>query len=91
MMIGVAMAATHIHPSERSTALAPALGVAKLDWGRQLRDIPLNVGKGEIVCMPLLCGRGPKTRSQRTRHGIFQGAAASARFLVSRASTSTAR
>ncbi len=60
MMIGRDV--SHAYPVKpaRRAALEPALTVSKLNWGRELNDIDLTVGKGEIVGLGGLDGQGQR-------------------------------
>ena len=47
-------------PKRKATLLGPALSVSRLSWGRELSDISLTVGKGEIVGLGGLDGQGQR-------------------------------
>ncbi|HRC88180.1 MAG TPA: hypothetical protein PK413_21545, partial [Thermoanaerobaculia bacterium] len=60
MMIGRDV--SHAYPDKpvRKDKPAPALSVRNLSWGRELTDISLGVGKGEIVGLGGLDGQGQR-------------------------------
>ena len=60
MMIGRDVSHAYPQKPARTAALAPALAVNKLSWGRELTDISLSVGKGEIVGLGGLDGQGQR-------------------------------
>ena len=61
MMIGRELTTTILRSQRRSPRSRVALSVKNLSWGQQLRDISLDVRKGEIVGLGGLDGQGQRS------------------------------